>query len=446
MGTFYDREIEYLESTGTQYIDTGITIVYATDVVEMSLNISITSGSTRQLNGANGALYFGVNASSEFEVSSAAAGTYNSNFHNWYLHCETGSKVTGTIDGTSYQGASVVGTGTYEYAIFLFALGGRDNATASFFVSQKLGNAVIRKNGVVVRDFIPVRVGNVGYLFDRVSCQLFGNAGTGSFVLGPDMYDSRIEYVGIRQGNYILTDYIPTGNKITFETQIRFQGYPTTQNYAMWFAARTDANHAHYRIIRSTANNVLLLGMCNIDSGEKTLSITLGTGTLYHIRMTSGTAYLNNTGVTLTAASTTAEDNTGRLNIGDNNTTRGVNEDVYYFKVFKEDVLVREFIPVRKGQVAYLYDRVTNQLFGNSGTGDLLLGNDISETPYVPYDAEIEYLELDKNQRYSIVTNIQQASGIGFGCELSHFKATLPTAGSGYPYLIGFNRGNPDRS
>jgi hypothetical protein len=152
----------------------------------MSLNISITSGSTRQLNGANGALYFGVNASSMFEVSSAAAGTYNSNFHNWYLHCKAGSKVTGIIDGTSYQGGNVVGTGTYEYAVFLFALGSRDNAAASFFISQKLGNAVIRKNGAVVRDFIPVRVGNVGYLYDKVSKKLFGNAGTGSFILGPD--------------------------------------------------------------------------------------------------------------------------------------------------------------------------------------------------------------------------------------------------------------------
>lgn len=44
----------------------------------------------------------------------------------------------------------------------------------------------IRENGVLLRDFIPVRVGDVGYLYDSVSGQLFGNAGTGSFVIGPD--------------------------------------------------------------------------------------------------------------------------------------------------------------------------------------------------------------------------------------------------------------------
>lgn len=36
-------------------------------------------------------------------------------------------------------------------------------------------------------DFIPVRVGQVGYLYDRVSGQLFGNSGTGAFIVGPDV-------------------------------------------------------------------------------------------------------------------------------------------------------------------------------------------------------------------------------------------------------------------
>ena len=33
---------------------------------------------------------------------------------------------------------------------------------------------------------IPVRVGQVGYMYDRVSGQLFGNQGTGNFILGED--------------------------------------------------------------------------------------------------------------------------------------------------------------------------------------------------------------------------------------------------------------------
>jgi hypothetical protein len=33
---------------------------------------------------------------------------------------------------------------------------------------------------------IPVRVGQVGYMYDKISGQLFGNVGTGSFFLGLD--------------------------------------------------------------------------------------------------------------------------------------------------------------------------------------------------------------------------------------------------------------------
>lgn len=40
--------------------------------------------------------------------------------------------------------------------------------------------------GTLVIDLIPVRVGTVGYMYDRVSGQLFGNQGTGAFVIGPD--------------------------------------------------------------------------------------------------------------------------------------------------------------------------------------------------------------------------------------------------------------------
>ena len=45
----------------------------------------------------------------------------------------------------------------------------------------------LSRNGVLLRDFIPVRVGQVGYMYDRVSGELFGNDGTGDFILGPDV-------------------------------------------------------------------------------------------------------------------------------------------------------------------------------------------------------------------------------------------------------------------
>ena len=44
----------------------------------------------------------------------------------------------------------------------------------------------IEANSKAILDLIPVRVGDVGYMYDRVSGQLFGNQGTGDFIIGPD--------------------------------------------------------------------------------------------------------------------------------------------------------------------------------------------------------------------------------------------------------------------
>ena len=48
----------------------------------------------------------------------------------------------------------------------------------------------------------------------------------------------------------------------------------------------------------------------------------------------------------------------------------------YYLKIWDNGNLVADFIPVRKGTTGYMYDKVSGNLFGNSGTGDFILGND----------------------------------------------------------------------
>lgn len=65
----------------------------------------------------------------------------------------------------------------------------KDNTTVRIFSKsrQRLYNVELLRNGVKLRDLIPVRVGEVGYMYDQVSGELFGNAGSGSFILGPDI-------------------------------------------------------------------------------------------------------------------------------------------------------------------------------------------------------------------------------------------------------------------
>ena len=398
MGTFYDREIEYLESTGTQWINTGV----INDTVHWSLKAQVTTpdtSSNRVLisTQASGGQFFGDIKSAGNKwgagyTTTAQATSVASTTLSIIEIDYTTTGISATVNGVSCSRTGTPATGV-PYTLF----GSHYPSFPSFAygISAKLYYARCTINGVLVRDFIPVRVGQTGYLFDRVTCQLFGNAGTGNFVLGDDMYDSRIEYVGIRQGNYIRVDYVPKGSDIIIDTNIRFQSYPNTNAYSMWFYTFVSNNHAMYRVLKGANNNQLYINNNTADSNKTTISYTPVSGTLYNFRLKFGQAAINYT--TYTLNTTAGTENTSRFTIGDATTTRGVNEDIYYFKVYKASVLVVDLIPVRKGQIAYLYDRCTNQIFGKEGDVDLVLGNDIPDIPS-DYDAEVEYITFDGTQ------------------------------------------------
>lgn len=57
-----------------------------------------------------------------------------------------------------------------------------------------------------------------------------------------------------------------------------------------------------------------------------------------------------------------------------------IDEKIYYFKIYDNDVLVRDFIPVldHNGSPC-MYDKVSKQFFYNSGTGDFIAGPIINQ-------------------------------------------------------------------
>lgn len=69
-------------------------------------------------------------------------------------------------------------------SLYLFAnnIGG----LASEYDDSRIYSVSLRQGDLIVRDFIAVRKDGVGYMYDKVSGKLFGNAGTGVLVIGPD--------------------------------------------------------------------------------------------------------------------------------------------------------------------------------------------------------------------------------------------------------------------
>jgi hypothetical protein len=190
----YDAQVEYLESTGTQYIDTGITGDQDTKVmVEVSYYVESSIATSGRVLGSRtnspNRLDIGSNngRSSESTHNFAQFGSNSSASSNiifgmWRLMevNPTGYYIDGVLQGSSFSASTFTTPQTMK--LFAFDHNGIVGCGVVRVKSLKLFDGAD-----LVRDFIPVRCGTIGYMYDRVSGTLFGNDGTGDFVVGPDV-------------------------------------------------------------------------------------------------------------------------------------------------------------------------------------------------------------------------------------------------------------------
>lgn len=179
----YKRELAYLESTGTQWIDTGVTINTATDEVglvfqnmesvvykwffgEHDNNARFGLGSGDGVNKRNAA--YGNNT---YKVTDAQF--YNSQ-HNF------SANANGVfLDDTKIANFASFASSSTLYLFNLNLNGG------NYVAAAKVWSYKHTRNGVLVRDFIPVLDwDDRPCMYDKVTDALFYNQGTGEFVYG----------------------------------------------------------------------------------------------------------------------------------------------------------------------------------------------------------------------------------------------------------------------
>jgi hypothetical protein len=191
----YDAEVEYLESTGTQYIDTGVVPTNTTGVL---IECTVPTNNSRD-NIVTGARQDSGNTRywidfdwSNHDTFYFGFGSFTPDADNSLRQYEGGRVQVGmnyqngricTLNGEKFSNLPISGSlPTITKSIYCF----RANYSNPFTYSGKIFSLKITDGLTLVCDFIPVRVGTIGYLYDRVSGALFGNQGTGDFVLGPD--------------------------------------------------------------------------------------------------------------------------------------------------------------------------------------------------------------------------------------------------------------------
>lgn len=181
-------KLEYIESTGTQYISTGITPTENTKVV-IEFNSSTSSGvvfgqdSGYKVNAFMFAMTVVVFDSTKKDISISA---------NTKHIVQVAPKAFKVDNGSSqYIYANKVNA---AYPMFLF--GNNRNGKFSEGVAMKLYSFKVYENDVLIADYIPCKQGNAVGLYDDVAGAMNLPLGTGDFTAGPSISGAHKTLVG----------------------------------------------------------------------------------------------------------------------------------------------------------------------------------------------------------------------------------------------------------
>ena len=401
--------LEYLECTGTQYIDTGYTITEE-DNIDAIYDIMLTNNSSRGLMGYSLTQvgYWGKTASNTYELGggNTQVATGNRDIVRFKrdvissMRQDTDLYVNDVVVGHA-QRSTTAETGPFQ----IFACRG------SFKMAGKLYGAILKINDEQIRKFIPALRNSDSEpgMYDIVTGTFYTNAGTGTFNYKiskeEDIVDNpryqQVEYIESTGSQYIDTGFIPNQDTRViseFEytkdpgnigfifgagysaTDRAFELYPWTNNW--------NSPYGNTNIIVGTSSSLLTSGKIYADKNKNTILIRYIDGT-------------EQTGQTDYTEFTVTNRNMWLFSINRGNTIFLADcVRLYSCKIYDNGVLVRNFIPViRKiDNKPGMFDKITKQFYTNAGTGDdFLYGNKINQSLPKMYE-KLEYLESTGTQ------------------------------------------------
>ena len=383
-------EIEYIESTGTQYID--LLFKPTTNKVTMQTNIAITDTSqdstiigtvdseTTLLRfyplGFSNSKFYSCNFSGKWN-SAYSLNSSNISSNTFYdVESTIGNTVSLIVNNNTYTQSRTEGY-SGEKPLYLFA---RNESPAGHFAKCKMKYLKIYESDILIIDLIPIRIGQIGYMYDKISKQIFENAGTGNFVLGSDKLPpeyTKLEYISSTNGG---NQYIDLGIKLYEELNTQYDiaikfiiSSTNTESQATMFNCQ-DSNNSPWpgTYIRKNNSGTNIIGRY-IGGSAKDNTI----GQLDNIIELPVQTSPNKNVTDVNNNNSTHLYGTGLFcSFSDTNNTpqRYCNGTLYYFKLFVEGQLVRDMVPCKNSNnIVGLYDLVNN-IFYTSPNGALFVG------------------------------------------------------------------------
>ena len=383
--------VEYVESTGTQYIDTGL-IMEKSTTMRMEISAQLTSNGNWA--GVNG--YMQHQASLGDGSKGLFVVDYNGNTHIENVYFNNTLKYT--QDWTSaYSGAknkvAVIGMGNAENTWWTNISSNRYAQVGKWYYIK------VYRSGTLVRDYVPcVRNSDgVAGLYDKVENKFYTNSGTGSFGSGAttggvvEEYQ-RVEYLDFTGGQIINSGVIPTRDTTT---QVTFK----TSTDGKWlFGSRTSYGSTDtYAMHLYTAGNSLWFQIASSSTPQQSYNFS---GNKVTVKVDKNYMWVNGKQLNSTAFSSSGFTTSswplyfGGINEKGSGTDRPFTGQIYDIKIWQGTTLVRDFVPVVRSRdgVAGLYDMVGHKFYANAGSGSFKAGGVIPADKGMSNGATMHYI------------------------------------------------------
>ncbi len=383
-------QVEYIESTGTQWIDTGVAGSNNANFEIDFLTKSVVGPSSTDFGTIFGACVLtstriNLGTWNSSQVTTGGEMCWGSGNYNPYITSNVRMQVSikGTTLTTPNGTQAVSGSFTTGCNIWLFCR--NYNGTADQFSKTQLYSFKIYNGSTLIRDFVPcLDSSGVAGLYDTVNNKFYRNSGSGVFSYGNLILDeadiTEVEYIESSGTQYIDTGYIPAPN-----TRVLIDMDITAASTAKaLFGARTSANvgflmftYANNAGFQSDYGSQQLQPIGSTSSGRHMIDkngasvtvddVLIGThsAATFTIPHTLFLFSVNKAGTAMTSYSCTAK--------------------LYSCKIYEGSVLVRDYLPcIDSSGTVGLYDTVNELFYRNSGTGVFTAGAVVITVPPNP--------------------------------------------------------------
>ena len=437
----YDHRVQYLESSGTQYIDTGIIPSWDTMFTATYEYLSTVQGSGGwdmiagvRTTGDGSTRYYPVSLNGgllkERYVFSSTQKSTNHLARLRHTIAFNDANHHVILDGVDL-GALSAQLSAASRTCWLF--GGNSEGNDHWFSASRIYECALITNGVPARTFIPVVDENgVACMFDEVERKLYRNQGTGAFTPGPRMdggdeetsrpYWYQVEYLEATGTQWLDTGLLATSNT---QTDVGYQYTEATQTWgamiggvqspSRYYPISLNAEDARKERYVYGGNQpavnypALLRHEVSFNDTARVVSVDGAALSTFDAGFTTSTTPMY---IFAASKANRAADWMSKSRI-------------WHYDIYEKGMLMRKFIPVvDTNGVACLHDLISGTNHYNRGTGTFKVGRIVSSK--VPLDLSartdlapgMNVLPFEVRPSYGTVFTLDETTAATYAAEV----------------------------